>query len=291
MSSSDPMTGTHYQLEGVTYFALIGSQRCGTNFLRELLNTNPETVVHGEVLMPYPLPNCWHNYVRTMVNRAMPPLYAPDATELFDDYLVYLREDVKRGYIGKVGSLSAVGLDIKYNQLRYITPLIRDLRQGPFLLDYFRRRDVPILHMRRRNLIHQALSIEIAQARNVYHNYGNSEFEGTVELDVVKLIKTARWIAAEVDTFELMSRGGRMLEVAYEDIVKDCKGVDGSGSFSSGAVTMPKIAEFLGIPNEFSNPSTIAKVVNRPYSEILENHSDVLSAIEASEFSELVDSV
>jgi len=285
------MSGTHHQVEGVTYFALIGSQRCGTNFLRELLNTNPETVVHGEILMPYPLPNCWHNYVRTMVNRAQPPVYAPDATELFDDYLVYLREDVKRGYIGKLGVLSAVGLDIKYNQLRFIAPLIRDLRQGPFLLDYFRRRNIPIVHMRRRNVMHQALSLVIAEARNVYHNYGNRKFDGSVTLDTEKLIANAQWIAAEVDAFDKMSRGARMIEVFYEDIVEDCKTVDDSGRFGADAKTMSKIAEFLGVTNEFSNPSTIAKVINRPYSEILANHGDVVAAIKKSEFSALAKSV
>jgi len=52
--------GTHHQVEGATFFALIGSQRCGSNFMRELLGTNPQTIVHGEIFMPFPLPNCWH---------------------------------------------------------------------------------------------------------------------------------------------------------------------------------------------------------------------------------------
>ena len=64
-----------------------------------------------------------------------------------------------------------------------------------------------------------------------------------------------------------------------------------SGRFGADAKTMSKIAEFLGVTNEFSNPSTIAKVINRPYSEILANHGDVVAAIKKSEFSALAKSV
>lgn len=291
MTSSDPRDGSHHQVEGVTYFALVGSQRCGTNFLRELMNTNQQTVVHGEILMPYPLPNCWHNYVRTMVNRAMPPVYAKDAIDLVDDYLVYLREDVKRGYPGKLGVLSAVGLDIKYNQLRFIAPLIRDLEQKPFLVDYFWRRNLPIVHLIRRNTIHQALSLAIAAARNVYHNYGGKKFSGKVTLDPDELIRHAQWVAREVEVFRKLAGGLNYLEVFYEDVADDCAGADESGRIRPDSKIMGKIASFLSVPNEFQAPATISKVINRPYSEILENHADVVAAIRKSEFKKLADTV
>ena len=291
MSSFDPRENTHRQSEGLTYFALIGSQRCGSNFLRELMNTNPRTVVHGEVFMPFPLPNCYHSYLRTMVSRAMPPVYAADCLELFDEYLVYLREDVKRGYIGKLGVLAAVGLDIKYNQIRFVAPLIRDLRQRPFLLDYFWRRNTPVLHLVRRNTIHQALSLTIATARDVYHNYSGAAFEGKVKLDPDAVVKSAQWIAAETAEFQRLAKGLRCLDITYEDVVADCATGDENGRLSQSGVVLPKIAEFLSVPNEFYVPTTIAKVVNRPYSEIIENHDEVVAAIEQSEFAPLATTV
>ena len=280
----------NYQVEGVTYFALVGSQRCGTNFFRELMNTNLQTVVHGEILMPFPLPNCWHNYVRTMVNRAMPPVYANDCVELVDDYLVFLREDVKRGYPGKLGELRAVGLDIKYNQLRFIAPLIRDLEQKPFLIDYFWRRNLPIVHMIRRNTLHQALSLDIAKARNVYHNYGGKTFDGKVRLDPESLLGHARWVANEVEAFRKLASGLNYLEVFYEDIAADCANVDADGRIQ-GATALPRVADFLGVPAEFHAPATISKVINRPYSEIIENFDEVMSALKKSEFKKLADTV
>lgn len=280
----------NYQVEGVTYFALVGSQRCGTNFFRELMNTHHQTVVHGEILMPFPLPNCWHNFVRTMVNRAMPPVYANDCVELVDDYLVFLREDVKRGYPGKLGVLSTVGLDIKYNQLRYIAPLIRDLEQKPFLVDYFWRRNLPIVHMIRRNTVHQALSLDIAKARNVYHNYGGKKFDGKVKLDPDSLLGHARWVAREVEAFRALAGNLNYLEVFYEDVAEDCANTDADGRIQ-GTKAMPKVAEFLGIPNEFHTPSTISKVINRPYSEVIENHAEIVATLRKSEFKKLADTV
>ena len=82
MSNTDPREGTHYQLGNEGLFALIGSQRSGTNFFREVMNTNPRTVVHGEIMWPYPLPNVWHNYVRTTAWRAIPPILTNDAAAL-----------------------------------------------------------------------------------------------------------------------------------------------------------------------------------------------------------------
>jgi hypothetical protein len=291
MSSSDSRQGTHHQVEGVTYFALIGSQRCGTNFFRELMNTNQQTVVHGEIMMPYPLPNCWHNFVRTMVSRAMPPMYANDCVELFDEYLVFLREDVKRGYPGKLGVLSAVGLDLKYNQLRFIAPLIRDLEQKPFLVDYFWRRNMPIVHIIRRNTIHQALSLVIAAARNVYHNYGGQKFDGKVKLDPESVISHADWVAKDREVFRKLAGGMNYLEVYYEDIADDCKTADESRRITQDSKILKKVAEFLDVPNEFYAPSTISKVVNRPYSEIIENYDEVVTAVRNSQFKKLAGSV
>lgn len=278
------------QVEGVTYFALVGSQRCGTNFFRELMNTNQQTVLHGEVLMPFPLPNCWHNFVRTMVNRAMPPVYAKDCVELVDDYLIFLREDVKRGYPGKLGEVSAVGLDIKYNQLRYVTPLIRDLEQKPFLIDYFWRRNLPIVHLIRRNTVHQALSLDIAKTRNVYHNYGGKAFNDKVRLDPDSLLGHARWVAHEVEVFRALAGKLNYLEVYYEDVAADCADVDAGGRIQ-GKKAMPQVADFLGVPDEFYAPATISKVVNRPYSEIIENYDEIVATIRKSEFKKLAGTI
>lgn len=291
MTSPSPRGGFHHQVDGTTYFLLVGSQRCGTNFCRELLQTHPALVVHGEILMPYPLPNCWHNFVRTMVNRAMPPMYAKDCTDLFDDYLIYLNEDVKRGYPGKVGLVRAVGLDIKYNQLRFIAPLIRDLEQKPFLLDYCWRKSMPIVHMTRANVVHQALSLVIAAARNVYHNYGGAKIEGKVRIEPQAVVEHAQWVHREVEAFRRMTGGHNVLELSYEDLAHDLSLADADGKIPQKGKALPKVAAFLGVDSDFRRPSTIKKVIDRPYKDVIENHAEVYKALRASEWKKLADTI
>lgn len=298
--------GTHHQVEGATFFAILGSQRCGTNFLRELLGTNPQTVVHGEIFTPFPLPNCWHYFEKNVTYRSVPPMYAPEAMLLFDDYLVHLREDVKRGYMGKAGDIQAVGLDIKYNHLRGLTPIHRDLSQRPFLLDYFARRNMPVVHMVRRNVLHQGLSLAIAETRNVYHNYGGgSSNTAPVEIDPDLILARTRWVAGERKTLASMLAGIHVLEIAYEDVVASCAGTEPGAQIEVGASLSEKgdaaapdelpaladVADFLGVIPEFQNPASLRKVVDRPYSELLANYARVRKAIEDSEFASFSETV
>lgn len=286
--------GTHHQVEGATFFALIGSQRCGSNFMRELLGTNPQTIVHGEIFMPFPLPNCWHYFTKSVTYRSVPPMYAPDAMLLFDDYLVHLREDVKRGYPGKGCDVRAVGLDIKYNQIRAFSSIHRPLSAKPLLLDYFINRGIPVIHMVRRNMAHQALSLAIAEARDVYHNYGSSGGElSQVEVDPRVLLGKLRWVSEERQEFSKLGRGLPMLEVAYEDLAAACRGVEpgcGIDCSEEGSV-LGQVAEFLDIPPEFSNPASLRKVIDRPYAEILSNYEEILAALRSSDFASLAESI
>ncbi|MEO8621525.1 MAG: hypothetical protein ABI625_10700 [bacterium] len=291
MSSSDPRSGAHYQVDGITFFAMIGSQRSGTNFVREMLNTNPAAVVHGEVLLPYPVPITWHNFLRNMVSRALPPITSDDAMALLDEYLIFAREDVKRGYAGKAKLLKAVGFDIKYNQLRFIAPVLWELLDPPFFVEYLRRRHIPILHVVRRNVLHQALSLHIAELRNVYHNYGNYTFSGSLELSPVELLRQAEWISAGSAAFRSMTAGMNILEVFYEDVATECETADSAGKLRVESMLTFELARFLGIGNDFSRPQSINKVINRPYAEIISNHEQVVAAVRDSQFAEFADSI
>lgn len=291
MSTLDPLAGSHYQVEGATFFALIGSQRSGTNFFRELLNTNDRTVVWGEILLPYPIPITWHNYLRTMVSRAQPPVYTSDAVTLVDEYLVFARDDVHRGCPGKAANLKAIGFDIKYNQLRFISPVIRDLLEPPFLLEYMRLRRIPIVHVFRRNPLHQALSLAIAEARNVYHNYGGKASTDMVTIEPQKILNHCHWVRNEQAEFRRLATGIPMLDVAYEDLAAECQKADANGKLRTESPMMDQIARFLGVYNDFSRPKSLTKVIDRPYSQILSNHAALLTRLKTSPFADLASTI
>jgi hypothetical protein len=293
MTSVDSKVGTHHQVQGVKHFALVGSQRSGTNFLRELLNTNPPTVVHGEVLLPYPLPITWHNFVRNMAGPCVPPVTKKDAMALVDEYLTFAVADTRRGYVGKAGELSAIGYDIKYNQLRFIAPVLWDLRDPPFLVEYMRLRNMPVVHMMRRNPLHQALSISIAESRGVYHNYGNRVESKPVTIDPDRLLAHLAWISEDTAAFRALgiSKGLDVFDVYYEDLVELCQRALPDGKLPVESPLLDRLRLFLGVYNSFSKPESLRKVIDRPYREILANHDQVRTAVGKSKFAQLVDTM
>ena len=282
----------NYQIEDTRFFVLVGSQRSGTNFCREVLNTSFQTFVHGEILLPYPTPNTWHNFVRTMVSRAMPPITPQDAADLVDDYLIFVRDDTRRAVPSKASNLKSLGFDIKYNQLRFIKPVLTDLRDGPFLLDYLRARSMPILHMVRRNMLHQALSIEIASRRNSYHNYGSGGGSSArVTLSVDALLGCLQWIEDEVAEFRKLAAGMNVLDVHYEDLVAACAKADASGWLDPYNELLDALRKTLGVENAFFRPTSLKKVIDRPYSEIVANHGEIVAAVAKSKWARFADSI
>ncbi len=283
----------NFQVEDTRFFVLVGSQRSGTNFCRELLNTSFQTFVHGEVLLPYPTPSTWHNFVRTMVSRALPPVLPQDAAELVDDYLIFVRDDTRRAAPSKAANLKALGFDIKYNQLRFIKPVLCDLRDGPFLLDYLRARRIPILHMIRRNMLHQALSIQIAAKRNTYHNYTGSGGGGggKITLSADELLGCLTWIDDEVGHFRRLTDGMQVLDVAYEDLVSACDKADPSGWLDPYNGLLDGIRKTLGVENAFFRPTSLKKVIDRPYREIVANHAEIVAAVAKSKFARFADTM
>jgi LPS sulfotransferase NodH len=199
---------------------------------------------------------------------------------------VHLDDDTKRGYPDKAKDLAMVGVDIKYNQLRFIAPLIQDLMEAPFLLRYCHNRRVRIVHMYRRNVLHQALSLAIADHRNVYHNYQGRKFEGQVTIPAKKVTESCYWIREQRDLFRQLSKDLTVLEVAYEDVAQACESAGSGKPLAQKSAVMQQIADFLQLPNKFTSPTSIAKVINRPFKEILANHAEVLAAVKRSEFAE-----
>jgi hypothetical protein len=202
-----------------------------------------------------------------------------------------VRQDVLRNpdwYGGRKPTLKTIGLDIKYNQLRFVTPVFSDLTVRPFLLDYLSQRRIGVVHLLRRNVFHNAVSIMIANARQFWQNYDGRRIEGRFQISPHDLVWYMRWIVAERETFQRMSQDFAICECFYEDIVADLARVDSSGQFPEDTLALGPIAEFLGVPNRFQYHGKIQKAINKPYEEVIENYDDVMRAVADSEFAEFV---
>lgn len=274
--------------------AIVACQRSGTHLLREILNSNPHLAVVAEPLSRISGYDSWHRFLGGLSREQAIAYEVADAERLFDEYMqrlrLYVGQDPDR-YGGPKQKPTVAGLDVKYNQIKCMNPSFMDLRLEPFLLDYFRRRQFRVVHLVRKNLLHQAISIVVANSRRVWGHDDHSKLQGKYELPIDELIGYLYWVRDERAAFEQLSRDLPVSVVAYEDIVADIGRIDSDGMFRDDSAAVGRLANLLDVPNRFHYHQCRPKVIDRPYHEVIANYDDVVAAVADSKFAEYADSI
>jgi hypothetical protein len=274
--------------------AIVACQRSGTHLLREILNSNPQIAVVAEPLSRVSGYDSWHRFLSGMSRERAMPMETADAVQLFDEYMQWLRLQIRldpERYGGPKEKRTIVGLDVKYNQVRCVNPAFMDLRLHPFVLDYFQMRGFRIVHLVRKNMLHQAISIVVANARCVYGNDDRSTLNGQYTIPIDELIGYLYWVRDERAAFENLSQNLPVSVIAYEDVVEDVGNIDADGTFRENSVAIGRVANLFEIPNRFSYCQCRPKVINRPYREVIANYDEVVEAVEKSVFSRFAESI
>jgi hypothetical protein len=269
---------------GHTLLGLIACQRTGTNLVREILNSNPAVAIWIEPFSNGPHFMCWHNFIKNQ------PVLPEDAAVALDKYVERIKRHIQEdtALYGGPKELGVVGLDVKYEHIRCADPVYINLQARPFLLDYFTERNARIIHLVRRNIIHTAISIIIANTRKVWHNVDGKSIVGRYRITPQELLTYANWVKESQSAFERLNDRPTQT-IIYEDLVADLENLD-DGYFRADS-SLSAVAAFLNVPNRFRYNGHQQRVVNRPYSEILEGYSDLVQAVRESEFSEFADSL
>ncbi len=266
------------------YFALVSQQRSGTHFLTQLLDTHPNVHCFAEVLHTSGYDYTWHSFVEQQTLRPYPPYIAEDADVLVQDFFEYLVQLVPEE---KREQLTAVGINIKYNQLRFLNPVYRrPSLDSIYLTDYFVRNDIRVIHLVRRNVIHIGISEQIASLRNVWHCHGDAAIEGQYKINIAWLLEKSREITQDREYFKNILKDGKMSELFYEELNNVVNGNQESLLNIQESNLIQKLAEFILVEPSFQRPPTTKKVIDRPYGDLIENYSDVVDAVRNSEFSE-----
>jgi LPS sulfotransferase NodH len=261
-------------------FVVIGIQRTGTNLLREILNTNQQIAMLGEVFTPDPTRAHWDNFVR--LTGVLPPATRTEAHLLLDKYFAFVRNHWSDGL--KANS-HAFGIDVKYNQLRRVSPPDQNLTGPPFLLEHLKSRRALLIHMVRKNLIQCAISTIIADQRRVWHNYQATAIDRTYHVDPESCLSYAREIVSERDAFVNFAKGCSVVDCCYEDLVKDIRRAYAGGEIPRNPGPLLDIAEALGVPFRFRDDGRLQKAINVPYSRLISNYQALLDAVAVSELS------
>ncbi len=272
---------------GVRLFVVIGAQRTGTNLLREILNTNGAIAMLGEILSPSTAPAHWSNFLRQQPGN-LPPGNPKEMEELLDQYFAFVLYRVRNHWVdGDKSKCCAIGVDIKYNQLRYLAPTGWDSTAAPFLLSYLRSRGVKLIHTTRRNVVECAVSAIIAAERNMWHNYGGATVDSRYSIDVLQCLAYAQNIVSYRDAFLESVKDLEVTECCYEDLRKEIAGAAVGEQLPYRPGPLADIASALTVPFQFRYTGRLQKAIDIPYSQLLVNRDALVFALQESRFSAL----
>ena len=280
--------GADASARDVRLFVVIGAQRTGTNMLREILNTNEQIAMLGEVLTPSPAPAHWDNFSRGLPARSVFPATFSETESLLDKYFEFVRYRIRNHWEGNKKSQShAFGVDIKYNQLRDIAPANWSTSSPAFILGYLRSRGATIVHTTR-NVIHCAISTLIAARRNVWHNYSGAVIDRSYHLDIQECLAFARTIVKHRDAFLDAASGCKLVNCSYENLVEDIARAGSREEILAAPGPLWDIAQALEASFTFRYDRRLQKAINISYSTLLSNYDALVSHLKDSEFSNLV---
>jgi len=271
-------------------FVVIGAQRTGTNLLREILNTNQQIAMLGEVLTPSPAPAHWENFCRTLPGGSRPPANYGKAEALLDQYFEFVEYRIRNHWEGnRKNKIDAFGVDIKYDQLAGILFADRFLIRGstPLLLCYLRSRQAILIHTTR-NIIHCAISALIAAQRNLWHNYEGVEIGRRYEIDVEGCLSYARAILRRRQLFHQAAGGCKVVNCRYETLVHDIRRSGSGQEIPEASGPLRDIAAALGVVFSFRHDGRLQKAINVPYNRLISNYDAFIERLHDSEFASLI---
>ena len=287
-TQSHEQVGAGTSAREVRLFVVIGAQRTGTNILREILNTNEQIAMLGEVLTPSPAPAHWDNFSRSLPARSVLPATFSETESLLDKYFEFVRYRIRNHWEGNKKSQShAFGVDIKYNQLRDIAPANWSTSSPAFILSYLRSRRATIVHTTR-NVIHCAISTFIAAHRNVWHNYDGALIDRSYHIDIQECLANARTILKHRYEFLGAASGCKVVNCSYECLIEDIARAGSREEIPAAPGPLRDVAQALEAPFIFRYDRRLQKAINIPYSRLLSNYNTLVSQLKDSEFSSLV---
>jgi LPS sulfotransferase NodH len=195
-------------------FVVAGTQRTGTTLIRTSLNSHPDVSCRGEVFKlgrsPYALPDGYWAYTRASLRRRARALLAPRRS--VDDFLADMYTHP---------GFAALGFKL----------MLSHYRARPYIWDSLLRHRPRIVLVHRRNHLRTLVSRRAAAATGVYHVSRTLPAKTAVAswkmkavtLDPRTILAELDAIAAEIGDWKALAGRLDLLEVAYEDYVRDRK--------------------------------------------------------------------
>jgi len=246
----------------VTRFIVLSTQRSGSTWVVDMLNSHPHVLAYSELFMH------GGEGIPQWSREQDVPYWQTFVAEKGGGRLVmtfWLWRYLDRAYTPRPG-IDAVGFKLMYSQL---TPVARPLVPALWL------RRARVIHLIRRNALDVVLSKEAGAARRgvLHAREGHAVEAVRIRLRTEDLLERMNAHEREIERARARFRriGLPYCEVVYEDLVRD----EESG-FAS-------LFQFLGVRAEPVS-SALQKVNPTSHEELIENYGEVREALEGTRF-------
>lgn len=236
-------------------FIVLTTARSGSSWFLDLLETHSALCVLGELFHPQVI------YSARAIGEdgATSRLVARRDR----DPMGFLSGHVYRGYESDV---KAVGFKLFYQH-------VERLEATTLLNGLVERKDVRVIHLVRRNLLHVYLSSEIAKKTQTWDHRISTE---TVHVDVDDCLRFMEKKRVQRNRFSHLFGGHKMLDVSYENLAKSTES------------ELQRVWAFLEVPTVPFSPGRHRKQERRSLSEIVENYEELREAVASTPYEEFL---
>lgn len=227
-----------------TKFIVLGRSRVGSNFLRGLLNSHPQITTYGEIFRDIDSSD-W-DHLGYFQSAKMIDLLRNDPVKFLQTKL-----------FGKYPrSIAAVGFKIFY----YHAHNNGEAPVWSFLQD---RKDVRVIHLKRRNILKTHLSRQKAAVTDSWVNTSRSkEVQPAIRLDYEACLQDFNQTRAWEEEYDRLFAHHPKIEVIYEEL---------AGNYQA---EMARLQEFLGVDIEPVAPTTYQQS-SQPLAQAIANYAEL----------------
>lgn len=254
--------------------AMIAMQRSGTHALGSVLDQHPDITYANEVFHPesHKVLFSYFDFLDKLRTEAPDLLMPWNARKRFERYQAYIEEhDKKRITL----------IDVKYSSTHHFNPEWHPLTQPPFLIGLLAHHEIPVIHLRRRNLVRAAMSMLMSEATGLFNTQTPDRLQShRIQMKPAILLHRMKLIQAEVGAMNHMLQNyPKLLTLDYADLFED--------NALRPAIAR-KIENHLGISPMTDLKPTYLKQARRPLQETLVNFDEIAEALKPTPYASML---
>jgi hypothetical protein len=250
----------------MTLCVLLARQRSGTGALGSTLDQHPQISYLGEVFhhdaMDKPPNYFW--WLRQAVGENADMAMPNSGPARWERYAEYLKANAK-----KPNQI----VDIKYSSTHHFNHHWLSIGDTPTLFNILRTRNVPIIHLLRRNYLKVFISGKLAEANGVWHAKHPHEAKvSKLRVEPNQFLKFAMMRGEEDERVNRALKDyPKLLTLEYARLF------DASGALNEESSN--QITAFFGLPPTEFKPPVFVKQTSDVLSDVVENYADLERAM------------